>query len=64
MLQKMSNNYGGRLYRLWIINAPMTISLSWKLISAFLDQVTINKIKISKNCTDDDIWSLCDKTQV
>ena len=51
MLQKMSLNYGGRLYRLWIVNAPMTITFSWKIVSAFLDQVTADKIKISKNNT-------------
>ena len=48
MLQKMSLNYGGRLYRLWVVNAPGTIAFSWKIVSAFLDQVTVDKIKISK----------------
>lgn len=41
ILQKLSLNYGGRLYRLWIVNAPMTISFSWKIVSAFLDNVTV-----------------------
>jgi len=64
MLQKMSSNYGGRLYRLWIVNAPFTISLTWKIVSAFLDQVTVDKIKISKSSTDKDMWTLCDKSQI
>lgn len=64
MLQKMSLNYGGRLYRLWVVNAPMTITFSWKIVSAFLDQVTVDKIKISKSNTEKDIWNLCDKSQV
>lgn len=64
MLQKMSLNYGGRLYRLWVVNAPMTITFSWKIVSAFLDQVTVDKIKISKSSSEKDMWSLCDKSQV
>ncbi len=64
MMQKMSSNYGGRLYRLWVVNAPMTVSFSWKIVSAFLDQVTVDKIKISKNNTDKDMWTLCDKSQI
>lgn len=64
MLQKFSLNYGGRLYRLWIINAPMTVAISWKIVSAFLDKVTVDKIKISKKNTDKDIFTLCDPSQV
>lgn len=64
MLQKMSLNYGGRLYRLWVVNAPMTVSFSWKIVSAFLDQVTVDKIKISKSSSEKDMWNLCDKSQV
>lgn len=64
MLQKMSANYGGRLYRLWVVNAPMSITFSWKIVTAFLDQVTVDKIKISKSSTDKDMWNLCDKSQI
>ena len=44
---KMSLNYGGRLHRMFTVNAPGTIWFGWKAISAFLDQVTVDKIKIS-----------------
>lgn len=60
----MSINYGGRLHRLWIVNAPMTISISWKVISKFLNQYTVDKIKISKGSTDKDMWNNCDKSQI
>lgn len=40
MIQKMSSNYGGRLWKLWIVNAPMTVSISWKIVSTFMDAVT------------------------
>jgi hypothetical protein len=38
---KMGLNYGGRLYKMFTVNAPGTIYFSWKLVSAFLDPVTI-----------------------
>lgn len=60
----MSANYGGRLFRLWVVNAPMSITFTWKVVAAFLDQVTVDKIKISKNNTDKDMWNLCDKSQI
>jgi hypothetical protein len=48
---KMSSNYGGRLYKMFTVNAPGTIWFAWKAVSAFLDPVTVEKIKISKTHT-------------
>jgi hypothetical protein len=48
---KMSSNYGGRLYKMFVVNAPGTIWFGWKAVSAFLDPVTVDKIKISKTNT-------------
>ena len=42
----------------------MTVSFSWKIVSAFLDKVTVDKIKISKSSSDKDMWNLCDPSQV
>ena len=64
MISKMSQNYGGRLFKLWVVNAPMTISIGWKVVSAFMDQTTVDKIKISKKNTEKDIFALCDPSQV
>ena len=50
--QKMSQNYGGRLFKMFVVNAPGTIWFTWKVVSAFLDPVTVDKIKISKSNTD------------
>lgn len=51
ILGKISLNYGGKLHKLWILNAPSGISTTWKIISTFLDDVTVEKIKISKQNT-------------
>ena len=64
MLGKMSLNYGGRLNRMWVVNAPMTVAFSWKIVSAFLDKITVEKIKISKSSSEKDIFTLCDPSQV
>jgi len=41
ILQKISLNYGGRLHKLWALNAPSGISTTWKIVSTFLDDVTV-----------------------
>jgi hypothetical protein len=47
----MSLNYGGKLNKMFTVNAPGTIWFVWKAVSAFLDPVTVDKIKISKTNT-------------
>ncbi len=56
VLSKISLNYGGRLFKLWIVNAPSSVSMSWKIVSAFLDDITVNKVKIVKKNTDKSIF--------
>jgi hypothetical protein len=48
-MQTISNNYGGRLFRLYIVNAPSTVSFIWKMASTVLDDVTVDKIKIKND---------------
>lgn len=52
----MSLNYGGKLNKMFVVNAPGTIWFGWKAVSAFLDQVTVDKIKIAKSNTDKALW--------
>lgn len=33
----MSLNYGGRLYKMFTVNAPGTVWFGWKAVSAFMD---------------------------
>ena len=62
--QKMSQNYGGRLYKMFVVNAPGTIYFTWKIVSAFLDPVTVDKIKISKTNTEKHLFDNIDPSQV
>jgi hypothetical protein len=63
-LKSISDNYGGRLYKLWLLNAPGTIYLSWKVVKNFLDPITVEKIHIIKKNTDDSLWKLFHKDQI
>lgn len=63
-LQTISANYGGRLYKLWLLNSPGTVYFSWKVVKNFLDPVTVDKINIIKKNTDDSIWKTHDKNQI
>ncbi len=63
-MQTISANYGGRLYKLWILNAPSTVYFSWKVVKNFLDPITVDKINIIKKNTDDSLWKLFDKSQI
>ena len=56
MIGLISANYGGRLYKLFAVNAPGTIYFTWKAVSAFLDPVTVDKITISKTNSDKKLW--------
>jgi len=49
---------------LWIVNAPSGMSTTWKIVSTFLDPVTVEKIKISKTNTDPSIFDNADPSQV
>jgi hypothetical protein len=64
ILGRISLNYGGRLCKLWIVNAPSGMSTTWKLVSTFLDPVTVEKIKISKTNTDPSIFEVIHPSQI
>ncbi len=37
----MSANYGGKLFKLFAVNAPSAVWFAWKVVSAFLDPITV-----------------------
>jgi hypothetical protein len=60
----ISSNYGGRLFKMYVVNAPTTIWFGWKMCSAVLDQVTVDKITIKTDNKIPEIFQYCDKSQV
>lgn len=64
ILGRISLNYGGKLHKLWIVNAPKGISTTWKIVSTFLDDVTVEKVNISKLNTEKTLFDNIDPSQV
>lgn len=64
MLGIMGKNYGGRLNRLWVVNASFTVNLSWKIVSAFLEKATLDKIKLTSKSTEKSLFTECDPSQI
>lgn len=61
---KMSLYFSGRLAKLYMVNAPGSMWLGWKTVSAFLDPVTVDKIKITKTNFEKTLFEIADPSQV
>lgn len=61
---KMSLNFSGRLGKLYMVNAPGSMWLGWKTVSAFLDPVTVDKIKVTKSSFEKSLFEIADPSQV
>ena len=64
VISVMGQNYGGRLYKLFAVNAPGSIYFSWKAVSVLMDDVTVEKISISKGHSDKKLLSACHPSQI
>lgn len=61
----MSSGYGGKLFRLFLVNAPSLIAMIWTPAKYFIDPVTVEKISLDggiKNTSK--LFEFCDKSQV
>lgn len=63
-MKTLSNNYGGRLYRLFGVNVPTLATLGWKAAKMVLDEATVEKIALDSDIDVPGLWKLCDKSQV
>lgn len=61
---RMTLNFSGKLGKLYMVNAPGSMWLGWKTVSAFLDPVTVEKIKISKTNSEKSLFEIADPSQV
>lgn len=49
---------------MFVVNAPPSVYITWKIISAFLDPVTVEKIKLSKTGTEKSLFDFADPSQI
>ena len=52
----LENNYRGRLYRGFINSASRSFDLLWRMMRPFLSKITIDKVRISREEFNRDIW--------
>ena len=64
MLEFVQSNYRSRLYSMYILNSPTSIYIPWKIAKQFLDEVTMQKIKICKNSVAQDVFLHVNPTQI
>jgi hypothetical protein len=64
IMQTLSNNYGGRLFRLFAVNVPGTAWFTWKVMSAVLDDATVEKISLDTDIDVPKLFQLCDRSQI
>jgi hypothetical protein len=48
--------YAFKLHKTYVFNAPSSINFFWKIVSTFLDDITVTKTKITKNNTDPSLF--------
>ena len=48
----MQNNFRGRLYRAYVLNAPWSFSAAWSVVKAFMEESTASKVVITTECCD------------
>jgi len=46
LLNHLETHYRGRLYRLYLVNSPSAVWLSWKIVKQFLEDSTVDKVDI------------------
>lgn len=60
----LSDNYRGRLYRLYIVAASSGFNFVWKLGRMFVSAITAVKIHVTKKDWNDEIWMHVSRDQI
>lgn len=60
----MANNYRSRLFAMYIVNSPSSIFVPWKIAKQFLDENTIQKIRIYKTAVAPEMFAHINKEQL
>ena len=60
----MQNNFRGRLYKCYIVNAPFTFNMIWQVGKAFLEGTTAMKISLTGKDSDKNMWLHTNQNQI
>ena len=64
MVPNMTLYYAFKLYKTFVFNAHSSINFFWKIVSTFLDDITVSKTKITKANTDPSLFEGIDRQQI
>jgi len=64
LLGFLQHNYRGRLYRMYIVNAPGSVYLPWQMVKKFLQEATVKKIQFSKQQCPEPLFEHANRDQV
>jgi len=64
VLASLQENYTNRLFSLYMVNAPASVSLPWKMIKKFLDEDTVSKISFCKQSVPETLFLHTHRGQV
>ncbi|KAL4431874.1 hypothetical protein ABPG74_012686 [Tetrahymena malaccensis] len=60
----LMDHYKSRLFRLYAVNCPTSVTFSWGVVKALLDETTIEKIQFEKTSEAKGLWTHANKNQV
>ena len=64
LLNHLETHYRGRLAKLYLVNCPSAIWLSWKIVKQFLEDSTVEKVDIIKDNDIRELYKHCNKSQI
>lgn len=64
MFAYLQDNYKCVLYSLYVVNAPASLYVPWKIIKGFLDETTIRKIHFEKGQLPHDLFKETNREQI
>ena len=60
----LSSNYRSRLFKCYVVNCPSTIMISWSIVKAFLEDVTVQKVSFEKGSQAPGLLKHCNQSQI
>jgi len=64
LLGFLQNHYRGRLYKMYIVNAPSCVYLPWQMFKRFMQEATVKKIQFIKQQAPTPLFEHANREQV
>lgn len=64
IISAVENNYRGRLFRAYVNSASRSFDMLWRMIKPFLSKVTVDKVRITREAINNDMWQHINPSQI